>query len=395
MFPGLAGLAGTLGRMSITKPMVGIQSIPNEYVYTDSDPRLMNQNSGYVKNGSSQANDYSNARSSSPAYDYSKARSLNQDKNYQKTNTNKKDIKSVIPDTKTGSSVSRQQQANLNNIGRDWGNMSTEGASSALKSLSGDMGILAKARDEYLRQSEARKLAKENAINENQLLIDKYQSKDLRNLGTQLRDNMMNTNMLLGEAGSGSAGLAAARALARQNSIARSNVLTQYGDEIAKQQQQQDMIEPDYQLERQKAYDWEDRNKKALIENYNIQKKALDRLKSKVPDWKKEDLDNENNNNLKELLSGLSTIEANARSIRDDMYSKYYGMMDSSSALAKDNLGINGPAEANTPDFAPELDMTGLEEGTYDAQDYYNPTQIKKKTGKSIFDNPLVFDENQ
>ena len=301
----------------------------------------------------------------------------------------------VIPDLKTGASANRQSQSLTNMIGKGWNDVSTKGASSALKSLSGDMGMLSKARDAYLKAAEERKLAKENAITGNKQLVDNYQTRDLRNLGGQLRSKVLNTNLALGAAGSGSAGQAAARALARENAVSRSNVLTEYGDEMSRQNQQQAKIEPEYQSERQKAYEWEDRNKRTLIENYNIQKKALDRLKSKVPDWKKEDLENENANNLNSLLQGLAGIEANARSYRDNLYNTYYGMVDQASAMGDENLNIQGPAELATPEFSPELDMSGLEDGTYDAADYYNPTTIKKKQGKSIFDNPLIFEDTQ
>lgn len=299
----------------------------------------------------------------------------------------------VIPDIKTGASDARKSQSLSNMIGKGWNDVSTKGASSALKSLSGDMGMLTKARDAYLKAAEERKLAKENAISGNKQLIDRYQTKDLRNLGGQLRNKVLNTNLALGAAGSGSAGLAAARALARENAVSRSNVLTEYGDEMSAQNQEQEQIEPEYQSERKKAYEWEDRNKRTLIENYNIQKKALDRLKSKVPDWKKEDLENENANNLNNLLQGLASIESSARSYRDNLYSTYYGMADEASSLADSNLDIQAPSELQTPEFSPELDMSGLEEGEYDATDYYRPTTLKKKQGKSIFDNPLIYEE--
>lgn len=305
----------------------------------------------------------------------------------------------AIPDIGQGqgaaqSQAARQSQSLSSMIGKGWDDVSTKGASSALKSLSKDMGMLSNARDAYLQASLERKAAKENAIAGNKELIDRYQTKDLRNLGGQLRSKVLNTNIALGAAGSGSAGLAASRALARENAVNRSNVLTEYGDEMSAQNRQQQLIEPEYQAERQKAYDWEERNKRSLIENFNIQKKALDRLKSKVPDWKKEDLENENANNLNSLLQGLASIEATARSFRDNLYSTYYGMQDEASALRTENLNIQAPSELDTPDFSPELDMTGLENEEYDTTDYYRPsTKLKKKTGRSIFDNPLIFEE--
>lgn len=299
---------------------------------------------------------------------------------------------SNIPDIKTGASAARKSQSLAGMIGKGWDDVSTSDASSALKSLSGDMGMLGKARDAYLKAAEQRKLAKENAITGNKELVDRYQTKDLRNLGGQLRSKVLNTNLALGAAGSGSAGMAAGRALAKENAVSRSNVLTEYGDEMSRQNQQQSLVEPEYQSERKKAYEWEERNKRTLIENYNIQKKALDRLKSKVPGWKREDLDNENADNLNKLLGGLASIEASARSYRDNLYSIYYGMRDEASNLETENLGIQAPAELQTPEFSPEVDLSGLEDGEYEAQDYYNPTITKKKQGKSIFDNPLIFE---
>ena len=321
---------------------------------------------------------------------------LRQEDTYQEPSpSSEQDSSPSIPDLKGGSSSTRQSQSLAGMIGKGWGDVSTKGASSALKSLSGDMGLLTKARDAYLKASEERKIAKENAITGNKQLVDKYQSRDLGNLGTQLRDKVMNTNMALGAAGSGSAGLAAARALAKENAVSRSNVLTEYGDEMSRQNQQQELIEPEYQSERKKAYEWEDRNKRSLIEDFKIQSKALERLKGKVSEWKKQDLENENANNLNKLLTGLASIESSARSYRDNLYSTYYGMADQAVAMGDENLGIQGPAELQTPDFSPELDMSGLEDGEYDATDYYRPTTLKKKQGKSIFDNPLIYEDTQ
>ena len=371
---GLAGLAGTIGRMGLSKPVVGSMTpISRKYEYTDTDPRLLrNNNTGSVDK-------------------------LRQEDTYQEPSGpvyGPKYDGPVIPDMKTDTSATRKNQSLSKMIGKGWDDVSTKGASSALKSLRGDMGLLSNARDSYLKAAEERKLAKENAITGNKQLVDNYQTKDLRNLGGQLRSKVLNTNMALGAAGSGSAGQAAARALARENAVSRSNVLTEYGDEMSRQNQQQNLIEPEYQSERKKAYEWEDRNKRTLIENYNIQKKALDRLKSKVPDWKKEDLENENANNLNNLLQGLASIEASARSYRDNLYSTYYGMSDEATALRDSNLGIQAPAELDTPEFAPEMDMSGLEDGEYDAADYYRPTgKLKKKEGRSIFDNPLIYEE--
>lgn len=371
---GLAGLAGSVARMGLTKPTVGMSSIGigngSKYVYTDTDPRLQKKPDTSLDK-LRQEDTYQYTSPAGPAYNGP-----------------------VIPDVKTDASSARKSQSLSNMIGKGWSDVSTKDASSALKSLSGDMGMLSKARDAYLKAAEERKLAKENAIAGNKQLVDNYQTKDLRNLGSQLRSKTLNTNMALGAAGSGSAGLMASRALAKENAVNRSNVLTEYGDEMSRQNQQQQLIEPEYQAERTKAYDWEERNKRTLVENYNIQKKALDRLKSKVPDWKKEDLENENANNLNSLLQGLASIEATAKSFRDNLYSTYYGMADEASALSQSNLDIQAPAELQTPDFSPELDMTGLEDGEYEATDYFRPTNtLKKKQGKSIFDNPLIFEE--
>ncbi len=321
---------------------------------------------------------------------------LRQEDTYQEPSpSSEQDSSPSIPDLKGGSSSTRQSQSLAGMIGKGWGDVSTKGASSALKSLSGDMGLLTKARDAYLKASEERKIAKENAITGNKQLVDKYQSRDLGNLGTQLRDKVMNTNMALGAAGSGSAGLAAARALAKENAVSRSNVLTEYGDEMSRQNQQQTLIEPEYQSERKKAYEWEDRNKRSLIEDFKIQSKALERLKGKVSEWKKQDLENENANNLNKLLTGLASIASSARSYRDNLYSTYYGMADEAASLGDSNIGIQGPAELQTPEYSPEVDMSGLEDGTYEASDYYRPTTLKKKQGKSIFDNPLIYEDTQ
>lgn len=326
---------------------------------------------------------------------------LKNDNNYQAPNLSgvPADAASAIPDIGSGqsgqqTSAARTSQSLANMIGRGWDNLSTGDVSKAVKSYGGSIGMLSKARDAYLAASEQRKAAKEAAILGNKQLIDKYQTGDLRNLGAQLRSKTLNTNLALGAASGGSAGLAAARALAKQNAMERANTLTQYGDEISAQNRQQSLIEPEYQAERQKAYDWEARNKQSLVENYNIQKKALDRLKGKVPEWKQKDLENENDDNLRNLLSGLASIESQARSSRDNLYNTYYGMMDEATAMGDANLNIQAPSQLDTPEFDPSLDMTGLEDTEYETGDYYRPSaKLKRKEGRSIFDNPLVFEE--
>jgi hypothetical protein len=290
----------------------------------------------------------------------------------------------------------RKAQALRNQIGKDWEGSGDEigNTSGALKGFAGSIGNLTKARDAYLSANDANKLAKLNAIGGNRTLITKNQTGDLRDLAENLRKSVFNTNLSLGAGAGSSASQAAARALSQSAGKNRAQLLTGYGDQISEQNQNEVDTNDNYAMQRDKAYKWEEDERGKATQLYKEEKAILDRLKSKVPDWKKADIEAESNSRLQELFQSLAGIQSQARGYRDSLANLMTGMTGSADALRAENIGINTPAELDTPEFNDQIDTTGLDGEDQYTEDYYNPNvKFKKREGANIFSNPLIFGE--
>jgi len=194
----------------------------------------------------------------------------------------------------------------------------------------------------------------------------------------------------LGASNSSASG-AAAKALSKSAGKDRKTVLEGYGDQISGQKQEEQNAIDYYNLQRKNAYEWEERQKKIAQEEYELNKKVLSKLKDKLPDWKQDDLEDENDENLSNFMEQLAGISAQSRAFRDTLNSWLTEMGSSTMELESANIDIDAPAELDTPEFTDELDIDGGEE----EEDFYNPNiKDKKKEGSEndILSNPLIFE---
>lgn len=289
----------------------------------------------------------------------------------------------------------RQNQAALSSIGKGWNdaNSTIKETSGALRNMGASISDLSKARDEYLTANDENLTAKRNAITGNRELIQRNQGNSLRDLADQVRKKIFSSNINLGASAGSSASEATARALSQAASKDRSGILTQYGDQISEQNQNEGNAVDAHKMQRDKAYEWEAQQKKAAIEEFNQTKQVLDRIKKMVPEWKRADLEEESNARLKDLLSNLGQIGAQAKSYRDSIHSLRDSMHSQAQGVRESNIGIDAPAELDTPQFNDQLDLTDLQGEDPNATDFYNPNvKFKKRQSSDILNNPLIFE---
>lgn len=290
----------------------------------------------------------------------------------------------------------KQEEQLRSSIASGWDDTDdyTKSAGKALSSMSGSISGLGKARDAYIKANEENLSKKNEAIAGNRELIQKNQRTDLENLANDVRNNIFNTNLSLGVLGAAdsSASGAAAKALQKSAGKNRQGVLTGYGDQISEQNQEEKKAVETYNFQREEAYKWEDQQKKIAEAEYKLNKEVYDKLKNKVPDWKKDDIEDMNDENLMKYLSKIGEITASAKAFRDTLNSWVTAMTGSAGALKAANIDINKPAELDTPEFSDELEIGEDEE---QEEDYYNPnTKIKRRQyGNDLLGNPLVFEE--
>lgn len=315
--------------------------------------------------------------------------------NYQPVQDNKP----IIPDIKSSgsyadSSAYRKEQAAREAIGEDWESAGTSNASDALSKMKSYISRLGAARDAYLRENEAWQAKNKTAIAGNRELIQKNQRTELGTLADKIRRNIFNTNQtlgVLGAADSSATGMAA-KALAKAGGKERKSILTARGDDISTQNQEEQKAIARYNAQREQAYKWEEEQKTQALNKYNDMKDALDRLKDRVPDWKKSDIENLSNEYLSRFLNEVGQISASAKAYRDAIHSAALGMGATTAELKAAAIDITPPAELQTPEFSDEL---SLGDTTPDeTEDFYNPNvKYKKKYSTDILGNPLVFDE--
>lgn len=284
----------------------------------------------------------------------------------------------------------------INSIGKDWSDTDSDisSAGKSLKQMQGAIGYIGNA-GEALRDAYQRNLdKKKEAVAGNRELIGKNQTSTLRDQADELRNSIFNKNLILG-GGASSASGAAARLLQKAMGKNRQAVLTQSGDQISEQnQKEQDAVET-HSTMREASYEWEKRQRAEMISKYNDTKAALDRLKKKVPEWKQADIDKESDSNLKNLLSQIGDVSAQAKSYRDYINQIITGKNDEATAAEMEAIGINAPAALDTPEFSDQIDMPiDGSQVQDDATSYYNPNVTgKKRIGTDIFGNPLTYDE--
>ena len=256
---------------------------------------------------------------------------------------------------------------------------------------------LGKAKDAYVGAAQNTLDKTNTAIAGNKQLIGKNQTKDLTNLADQLRTSIFGANQKLGLMGAGNSSATGATSKALQTSAGknRQTTLTQYGDQISKENQNSQTAIDTFNEQKKQAEDWEERNKQQLIDEYNQEKDILDSLKKKVPDWKKKDVDSASANNLNKLISGLQSIDSQAKGYRDTLNQMLTEMYGNADALDSSAVTIKPPAELNTPDFSDQLNLPVDQNQTDEnASSFVNPNVTNKKMmGYDILGNPYYVDE--
>jgi len=292
----------------------------------------------------------------------------------------------------SGSGSSSNDSKIIANIGKSWDDMgdSYKSTSKLLGSSKNYISNLGKVRDQYLKSLDAYKQKNEAAIAGNKTLIEQNQKKDLDSLAEDLRNKTASTNIMLGVASSGSAGRAAARALGKSVGKQRAGVLTSYGDEFSKQNQEATKLVESYNLERDKAYEWEKNARKEALEAYEEQEAALKRLDKKKSGWKKSDIEAMSDRNLREFQSGLSNIAAQARNFQVGLAEKYTEYGGRADELDRAEIEVTPPAELQTPDFDENIDFTDPN----NTEDFYDPNKPKRVIkGYDALGNPIYEDE--
>lgn len=263
----------------------------------------------------------------------------------------------------------------------------------ALDSSKKYISNLGKVRDQYLKANDSFKQKTDEAIAGNKTLIERNQKEELDDLAGDLRKSTDNTNVMLGLKGAsgGSAARAASRALAESAGKTRSQVLKARGDEMSTQNQEAQNALEQYNLRREQAYKWEEDERKRAIMEYEADKKAVERLKGKVPEWKQQDLEAESDNRLRSLLTQLTEISARAKTFRDALAAKMSEFGGSADELENAAVTVDAPAELQTPDFSETIDLENPE----NAEDFFDPTKTGKRVikGYDSFGNPIYEDE--
>lgn len=282
----------------------------------------------------------------------------------------------------------------INAIGRGWDDAG-DVISDTKKSLGSSQNYinnLGKVRDQYLKSIDNYKKKTDDAIVGNKTLIEQNQKKDLDVLAGDTRKSMDNTNVMLGVKGAsgGSASRAAARAIAQSAGKQRAKTLTAYGDETSKQNLASKNAAEEYATKREQAYEWEKTSRQQAMDDYNAQKKALDRLSSKKSGWKDADIKAASDKNLNNLMGSLNAIMVQAKNFRDNLANKmseYGGLADE---LDSASVAVDAPAELDTPVFNENIDLTDPN----NAEDWYDPKNTGKRVikGYDALGNPIFED---
>ncbi len=294
--------------------------------------------------------------------------------------------------------ISTKNSKVTDSIGRDWNDQDDllKNAGKSVAGLDTLKGSLGAARDTLLQSYDNQYGKKKEQIAGNKELIVKNQGSTLKDQADALRKSIFNSNLVLG-GGMSSASGAAARALAASMGKNRQNILTQAGDQISEENQNEVNATDEHEMMRKAAYDWEEKQKNELIAQFKVTDAALKRLRNKVPDWKQADIDNESESHLQNFLQGLNEINATAKNYRDYINGILTGKYNEAQAVDAAAIGIDTPAALDTPTFNDSVVLPNDGSGAQvdeTATDFYNPANTpKKRVNTDIFGNPLTFDE--
>ncbi len=113
-------------------------------------------------------------------------------------------------------------------------------------------------------------------------------------------------------------------------------------------------------------------------------------MKNKASGWKEADIAAASDKNLNSFMGSLNAIQQEAKNFRDDLAAKmteYGGLSDALDVAA---VGVDAPAELDTPTFNENIDLTDPN----NAEDWYDPNKIGTRVlkGYDAMGNPIYED---
>jgi len=295
----------------------------------------------------------------------------------------------------SSSSVSNKNSELSKMIGAGWDDAGDVISSTgkALQTSKNYISNLGKVKDQYLRANDKYKADTDTAIEGNKTLIEKNQREELDDLAHDTRKSVDNTNVMLGIKGAsgGSAAKAASRAISEMAGKKRAETLTMRGNEMSGQNQEQENAKAEYELRRQKAYDWEKTAREQAIIDWASDSEALSRLKKNTGKWKDQDIKAESDRNLSKLLNNLAEISGRAKTFRETLAARMAEFGGSADELESAAINVDAPAELMTPDFNENIDLNDPNSG----EDFFDPKKVGKRVikGYDSLGNPIYEDE--
>ncbi|MEF3692234.1 MAG: hypothetical protein V3574_04250 [Candidatus Moraniibacteriota bacterium] len=313
-------------------------------------------------------------------------------------NDNKSSNSSYGGSSSGGGSANNNDSKIISQIGKGWDDAGDElkDAENWVNKSKNYISNLGEVKKQYINALNNYKGKTDSAISGNKELIQKNQKGALDDLAGDLRQNVDNTNIMLGIKGAsgGSASKMASRAIAKSAGKQRAGLLRGFGDQISEQNQNATKASEEYNTLSAQADTWEEEALKQAWEDYNEQKKALDRLKKKKGGWEKEDIEAKSTENLQGLMSSISYIKDSASNFRAGLENKMKEFGGSADALNVASIDISAPAELDTPEFNENIDLENPE----NAEDWYDPNNKGKKRivkGYDVLGNPIYEDEEE
>jgi|GEM_PF-4803729 len=295
----------------------------------------------------------------------------------------------------SGSSNSGNNQI-ISRIAKGWDDAGDElkSAYDSLGKSKNYISNLGQVKNQYKTSLDNYKKKTDEAIAGNKELIQKNQKGALDDLAGDIRQNVDNTNIMLGIKGAsgGSASKMASRAISKSAGKQRAGLLRGFGDQISEQNQNSSKASEEYNTLLTQADEWEKEALKQAWDDYNEQKKALDRIKKKKGGWEDEDIEAQSTENLSGFFESIATIKNSANAFRANLDAKMQEFGGNADALNVASIDINAPAELDTPEFNESIDLENPE----NAEDWYNPENTNKKRvvkGYDALGNPIYEDE--
>lgn len=280
----------------------------------------------------------------------------------------------------------RKRQKRLRHIGQDWDSIFPE-----LSRVEGDLehrlgsahDTVRGLRESWLSGIDETQRQGLRGVEEQEQLLRKEQRHELSDLAKESQRKQFAQNLRLGAMGAAdsSAAMMATRGIQKAVERQRRSILQQVSRSIAQLEQERRRIRELAEYQRRQAYQMERQIKQQLIDAFKEQLAAIQRLKKRAPEWKKKDLDREEEQYLTTLTQQLSEVEQAAQAKRDEIH-----QYQAQSERQLEDLKLKAALTFAPPELEaqPVDDMVNLTDETI--TDYFDPqpTQKKKKPKKKV-----------